>query len=280
MLPTFWMFVNFLDVAKRINGGAEENGKPTARKLIFGAPTPPDWKCREGLRQLVQLIDPFDQVSDAFFTIGFLPILDEILSQLISWTEGAASEQLRERAGKALAERVRFLATQEQQWSESNSGFAAMNRDFGDKRGARAPLNYIGWLVSDYVRVIDYDRQIVAVYLVPDCVETGKSVADVLGYSPERKRLFAKLTALPALSTVTAPKWAQIVYERMKIDAPQIMNAPEMRGRDSYRGRKRKEERLAADATARFSDFKETIVDAVRTLARKPRGSVRGVTRP
>ncbi|MBA3353679.1 MAG: hypothetical protein H0U23_14880, partial [Blastocatellia bacterium] len=106
----------------------------------------PEWKCRQGLRQLVQLIEPFDRDGEAFFDIGFLPVLDEFLSQLIGWAEEGESEKLKQRAGRALAERLRFLAAQEQQWARTNAGFDSMLQEFGDKRGARAPLNHLSWL--------------------------------------------------------------------------------------------------------------------------------------
>ncbi len=102
----------------------------------------PEWKCLEGLRQLVKLIEPFDEHALAFFHTGFLRVLDEFLDQLIRWTEGAASPELKRLAGKALAERVRLLATQEQQRARSNEGFDTMLQAFGDKRGARAPRDF------------------------------------------------------------------------------------------------------------------------------------------
>lgn len=247
---------------------------PPKKRERRGIPMP-DWKSREGLRQLARLIEPFDRNGERFFHIGFLPLVDDVLGQLVRWTEEASSDELRRRAGEALAERVRFVATQQKQWADINEGFRAM---FGDKRGARGPLG-IGWLVSTYVRAINDERVPASIAVMPDLAEGG-SVADVLGYPAERKSWLQKVAALPDLSPGSAKKWGEVVYERMKMDAPTIMASSEMRGRTSYRGLQRKEQRVTDSDAARFSDFKEAITDAVHTLARKPRGSVPGVTRP
>lgn len=74
--------------------------------------------------------------------------------------EGAASAEVKSWAGTALAERLRFLSSEEKEWGEGNEAFAAAEKQFGDRRRARTPLSYLGWLAGDYVRVIDHDRRI------------------------------------------------------------------------------------------------------------------------
>ncbi len=234
----------------------------------------PDFKCREGLRQLVELVERNDSDALIFFHVSFLPIVDEALSQLIRWAEGAASAEVKSWAGTALSERLRFLSSQEKAWSDGNEAFAAAQKQFGDRRRARTPLSYLGWLAGDYVRVIDHDRHVAAVYL--DSKFTGGiSAADVLAISEERKQWLTRIAALEEFCPKSAPKWAQIVFERMLQDEEQILRAPQMRKRNSRESRT-----VRKSGAVRLGDFGSTIIRAVVTLATKPKGQVRGVTRP
>ena len=267
------------------------------------------WKCEEGLRQLVALIERGDANSEMFFHVDFLPVLDAFLSQLIVWAEAKSPSQVKDWSGTALAERLRFLSSQEQEWI-GNEAFAATQKRFGDRRGARTPLSYLGWLAGDYVRVINRERGRAAIRLSPGLTGVGMSVSDLVGDSQEQKQWWRTLAALEEFSADSAPTWAQMVFERMLLDENKILSAPEMRGRQSRDAKRRTIDMDARpaipwiragrsrtnnvgkalhslaleserqEAPMRLSDYKETIVDAVIRLAKKPRGGVRGVTRP
>jgi hypothetical protein len=300
------VFDNIVDMDTRL---AVQKAAGSVRQL--GGVHVPGPKCEEGLRQLVALIERGDANSGIFFHVDFLRVLDAFLSQLIVWAEAKSPSQVKDWAGTALAERLRFVSSQEQQWS-ANEAFAATQKKFGDCRGARTPQSYLGWLACDYLRIVLH-RERLSAYLAFDSKFVGKGcgcMADLLGYSDERKEWLRKLIALEEFSPESAPMWAQMVYERMLVDENKILSAPEMRGcqsRDAKRRTVSMEVRSAApwirvrrsrannvekalrsltleserqEARVRLSDFSQTITRAVITLAKKPRGGVRGVTHP
>ena len=83
------------------------------------------------------------------------------------------------------------------------------------------------------------------------------------------------LTALPDFSPESAPKWAEIVFEIMQQDEQAILNAPAMRKCQTRDSRERRR-----TGEVRLYDFKKTIIEAVVSLASKPIGQIRGITRP
>ncbi len=227
------------------------------------------------LEQLAKLIEGGQLESINFFHWGFLRVLDEALSRLIRWTEDTTKGDLQNWAGQALAERLRFLSSQEGEWIACNSAFAETQKRFGDRRKARTPLSFLGWLAGDYVRVIENDRHVADQLLVRRTIgRTRKSIADLSKYSDERKTYLKKVVALDPLSPTSAPAWAQIVFKRMLTDEEEILATPEMKGVRTRDGERRKNRRV------KLADCKPTIFRAVTTLASKPRGGVRGITRP
>jgi len=206
----------------------------------------------------------------------FLQILDGFVSQLIEWTKQKDLPELREWAGRELADRLQFLWTQKGDWCSENEGFQKRWAEFGDKRRTRSPRSYLGWVAGDYLRKVHHERIIAGLLLSPS--ETGKNsanIAEVAGYSEERIAGLEKLRALPNFSPESALQWANIVFERIQQDEAEILNSPEMRKcktRDSSERRR--------SGKIRLYDFQGTIVGAVKRLALKPSGQVRGITRP
>jgi hypothetical protein len=302
----------------------------------------PERKCEEGFRQMVALIERGDANSEIFFHTDFLRVLDAFLSQLITWAEAQSpaplkqderQKGLKDWAGTALAERLRFLSSQEQEWDAGNEAFAAAQKKFGDRRGARTPRSYLGWLACDYVRILQRERHSACLALDTNLID-GEScaaellsahnlaalllqtalpdhlLAGLLALAAERKKRLRELAALEELSPESAPMWAQMVYERMLVDENKILSAAEMRGRQSRDAKRRTvnmEARSAApwirvgrsrtnnvgkalhsltleserqEARVKLADYKQTITRVVIKLAEKPRGGVRGVTRP
>jgi|SRR5579884_373005 len=205
-------------------------------------------------KQIQEEVAELDRAYGYF--CAFRLLIHRSVSQLIDWTEKTDSASwLNGWAGEALAELLRFLSSQEQFWRQ-NKKFDDVLQRFGDRRKARAPESYIAWLAGDYVRAIDGEWGCAALHL--------RSPA-MLFYSRERKRWLKKLAKLPAFSPASADEWGEIVYQEMLKDKEKIMGQPEMHKATSYVG---------------FCDFRKTILRAVKSLARKPRGQVRGVTRP
>ena len=203
----------------------------------------------------------------------FLQVLDAFLSQLIEWTEQKDSIELREWAGWALAERLQFLSTQEREWCNDNKGFEKRQMQFGDRRHARAPLSYLGWLAGDYLRKLVSERRQAALLLAP--VHDGKSTAELAGYSKKRKDRLKWLLKLDDFSPESATDWGEAVFKEMEAHEEIILNSPQMRTRISRDSRERRK-----SGEVRLYDFKPTIVRAVGRLAAKPPGQIRGITRP
>src|SRR5215475_1575196 len=90
----------------------------------------------------------------------FLQILDAFVSQLINWTKQKEFPELREWAGRALADRLQFLWTQKGDWLSENEGFNKRWAEFADRRHARAPRSYLGWLAGDYLRKLTHQRML------------------------------------------------------------------------------------------------------------------------
>src|SRR5262245_46878584 len=229
-------------------------------------------KILKGIRYWVQKGGEEGEVA----YVDFLKILDAFVSQLIDWTEQEDLPEIRQWAGRELADRLQFLWTQRSDWCSENEGFQKRWSEFADKRHVRSPRSYIGWLTGDYLRELHHERLIAGALLSPS--ETGKksaSIAEVSGYPNERILWLKKLCALSNFSPKSALEWATIVFERMQEDERKILDSPEMRKcktRDSSERRRSGEIRLY--------DFKKTIIEAVVRLASKPVGQIRGITRP
>ena len=131
----------------------------------------------------------------------FLRILDAFLSQLINWTEQRDLPEVHEWAGRALADRLQFLWTQKGDWCSENEGFNKRWMEFGDKRHARSPRSYLGWLAGDYLRKLIHERVIAGVMLSPSETEKeSASFAEIAAYPKERISWLKKLVALPDFS--------------------------------------------------------------------------------
>jgi hypothetical protein len=217
-----------------------------------------------------------DEHSAAAFA-DFLKILDDFLSQLIAWVEQTEppARDLRKWAGCALAERLQFLSAQQDYWCGKNEGFKKRQAEIGDRRHARSPRSYLGWLAHDYLRKLMAERRFAGMVLspLPDSGD-GSSVAELAGYSEERVSRLQELLALPDFADNPAP-WADAVFKRMQQDEQYILNLPQMRERNSRDSRERRRSR-----EVRLYDFKGTIVRAVVRLASKPVGYIRGIRRP
>jgi hypothetical protein len=194
--------------------------------------------------------------SDVAFA-DFLQILDAFVSQLIKWGEQNELPELREWAGQALADRLQFLWTQKGDWCSENEGFQKRWAEFGDKRRTRSPRSYLGWLAGDYLRKLMHRR----------------TLAGVL--PQERISYLKELAALPDFSPESALKWGEFVFERMEEDEQKIMNSPVLRKCQTRDSRERRR-----SGAVRLYDFKQTIVKAIVSLASKPVGHIRGITRP
>lgn len=93
--------------------------------------------------------------------------------------------------------------------------------------------------------------------------------------SKERVSYLKELAALPDFSPESALEWGEFVFERMQEHEQEILNSPMLRKcrtRDSTERRR--------SGTVRLYDFKQTIVKAIVSLASKPIGHIRGITRP
>ncbi len=194
----------------------------------------------------------------------FLPALYLLLDQLISWTENGP-EDLRNEAGHALAETLRFLSAQQGHW-RTNRGFCETEKAFGDKRGGRTPSGNLGWLTEYYVRAIGHERRYAELRL------------GARGCSAAQRKWLTALTTLRDLTPDTADEWVEIVYQRMRRNAKRILAAPEIR-KTPYKSRQYRENAQQI-GTMRFGDLRPTIAKAVRALASKPKGQLPGVTRP
>jgi hypothetical protein len=224
-----------------------------------------------GIRHWVQKGGDESEVAYA----DFLQILDVFLSQLIEWAEQKDSTELRDWAGWALADRLQFLSTQKGDWCSENQGFKKRWAEFADRRRARSPRSYLGWLAGDYLRRLANERIISGVLLSPVSEDKPETFAELSNYSEERKAWLKKLSALRNFSPESAPQWAQVVFEKMEQDEQKILNSPQMgkcQTRDSTQRR--------PSGKVRLYDFKPTIVKAVVSLALKPVGHIRGITRP
>src|SRR6266513_2824407 len=83
-----------------------------------------EWKAQRFLDGIKHWIEKGDENGFVAFHADFLSILDKFLSQLINWTEDADSEDVKQWAGRAMAERLQFLKSQERDWRVENSAFA------------------------------------------------------------------------------------------------------------------------------------------------------------
>ena len=230
---------------------------------------------------------------------GFLRILDIFLSQLIAWAEQTEppNRELRRWAGKALAERLLFLSAQSDHWRETNEGFKKRRAEFGDRRRARSPGSYLGWLAGDYLDKLIGERRIAEVVLSPLRALDGSSFAQLLGFGEDRVLRLKELCALPDFSPDSAREWADLVFSAMNEDEKEILKAVEIRKskpradiadrRSETRFIVRSGKLYAKDnkhcgreGKVRLHDFQSTIVRAVMRLARKPSRRVRGITRP
>jgi len=208
---------------------------------------------------------------------AFLHILDDFLSQLIDWAEQTdpPNTELRKWAGEALADRLQFLLAQQPDWYIENEGFR--ERQPSDRRHARTPLSYLGWLSGDYLRALILKRRAAGLLLLPAPGSAGNSMtfAELLNYSEKRISWLRKLNALPDFSRESSLQWANVVFERMRQDEQKILDAPEMRNRKT-----RDSTETRRSGKVRLHDLKRTITKAVIRLASKPVGTVCGITRP
>jgi hypothetical protein len=206
----------------------------------------------------------------------FLRILDAFLSQLIQWAEWKELGELHNWAGQALSDRLQFLWTQKGDWCSENEGFNKRWMEFGDKRHTRSPRSYLGWLAGDYLRKLIHERVVAGVMLSPSETEKeSASFAEIATYPKERILWLTKLCALPDFSRDSHVEWANIVFERMQQEEQKILNSPPMRKCQTRDSRERRR-----SGELRLYDFKRTIVGAVKGLAAKPTGQIRGITRP
>jgi len=228
-------------------------------------------KILSGIRHWVQIGGDESHVAYA----DFLQILDAFVSQLIDWTEQRDLPELREWAGRALADRLQFLWTQKGDWCSENEGFQKRWAEFADRRHARSPRSYLGWLAGDYLRTLTHRRMLAEVLL--SSLETAKKSASVGEVAALRERISSlkELTALPHFSPESAMKWAEFVFERMQDNEQEILNSPQMRKCQTRDSRERRR-----SGAVRLYDFKQTIIGAVVGLASKPIGQIRGITRP
>ncbi|MEO5753426.1 MAG: hypothetical protein ABIR38_01835 [Chthoniobacterales bacterium] len=260
----------------------EEPSKPSKERVRGGAPAP-EIKCEEGLRSLVELVEKGDQYSGLHYN-DFLKVLDIAIDHLILWTEHATTPKLKWEAGEALAERIRFLSSQQVAWEAGNAGFAKREEDFGDKRGARTPLGYLGWLTDNYVRRVNEQRRFAAFKLHTPIRGTDKTMADMKGYSAEERKWLADVAELKDLCPGSTDKWIPVVLQLMLEDEDEILVEMKALG---YTKQDRLKHRHKSDpkhpnrpAPMRLGDYEKTIQRAVRSLAKKPKGPVRGIMRP
>jgi hypothetical protein len=230
-------------------------------------------KILSGVRHWVQRGD--DEKSDVAFHHDFLRILDAFLSQLIDWTEHRDLPEVHEWAGRALADRLQFLWTQMGYWCSENEGFNKRWMEFADRRHARSPRSYLGWLAGDYLRKLAHQRMLAGVLL--SSYETAMKSARRAEIAEYKKRIshLKKLADLQDFSPQSAPHWAELVFEKMQQDEQQILNSQEMRKCQTRDSRERR-----PNGKVRLYDFEKTIVGAVVRLASKPIGHTRGITRP
>jgi hypothetical protein len=222
-----------------------------------------------GIRHWVQTGD--DEERDVAFHHDFLRILDAFLSQLINWTEQRDRPEVHAWAGRALADRLQFLWTQKGDWCSENEGFQKRWAEFADKRHARSPRSFLGWLAGNYLRKLTHQRILAGVLL--SSFEMAKKSAS----EAEKERIsdLKKLTALQDFSPQSAPEWAELVFERMQQDEQEILNSPVLQKCQTRDSRERRR-----SGAVRLYDFKKTIVGAVVSLASKPIGHIPGITRP
>ncbi|MEO5717423.1 MAG: hypothetical protein ABIR29_02500, partial [Chthoniobacterales bacterium] len=206
------------------------------------------------------------------------------IDHLIRWTEHATTPKLKRAAGEALAERIRFLSSQQGAWKAGNAGFASRETDFSDKRGARSPLGYLGWLTDDYVRRIDKERRSAAYQLNTPIPGTDETMADIKRYSERKRTWLADVAELKDLCPESADKWIPVVIQLMLEDEDEILVEMEALG---YTKQERLKHRHTADqkhplrpAPLQLGDYDKTIKRAVRALAKKPKGPTRGIMRP
>lgn len=205
----------------------------------------------------------------------FLQILDAFLSQLVQWAEWKELGELHNWAGQALADRLQFLWTQKGDWCSENEGFQKRWAEFADRRHARSPRSYLGWLAGDYLRKLTHRRMLAEVLL--SSLEAAKKSASVGEVAALKERISSlkELTALPHFSPESAMKWAEFVFERMQQAEQEILNSPGLRKCQTRDSRERRR-----SGAVRLYDFKQTIIGAVVRLASKPIGQIRGITRP
>jgi hypothetical protein len=233
-----------------------------------------------------------------FAVADFVKILDLFLSQLINWAEQKKSVELRNWAGMILADRVQFLFAQHRDWHNGNEGFKKRQNEFGDRRGARTPREYLAWLAGDYLRALVSERLHAAIRLSPPPGEPdGPTTAELLDDSKEYISWLRRLRDMPDFGPACAKQWADIVFERMQHDEHKILNSTEMRNRKPRPdiAARRSHTRIIVrsgklsvkpnkhcplDAKVRLHQFHSTIIRAVVSLASKPVGNTRGITRP
>jgi hypothetical protein len=242
-----------------------------------GCPAP-ELKCEDGMAELVKLVERNDTRSPVYFQ-DFLEVFDTALDHLIRWIEDDESDQLKRDAGTALAERLRFLTSQEQTWIDANEAFRAKYGEFGDRRKARSPRSYLGWRTGDYVRAVEDERHIAALLLDSRFTANGVSIADLKQFSSKKKQWLEKLTQLQSLSPESADEWITVISQRMLEDEKEILDELETLGFRKQESKKYRENPMEP-GRMRLSDYHPTISKAVHALASKPKGQVRGVTKP
>jgi hypothetical protein len=217
-----------------------------------------------------------DNSNDIVFA-DFLQIFDVLLSQLIRWVEQKEMGELHKWAGKALAERLQFLLAQQQDWCLENQRFA--ERWSLDRRHVRPPRSYLGWLAGDYLRALIVERRVAGLLLMPPLgaadEDNPATVAELLNYPEKRISWLRRLRALPDFSRDSAPKWADVVFDRMRQDEQKILATPDMRNRKTRESTKRRR-----NGKVRLGDLKRTVTKAVMSMASKAAGTIRGITRP
>jgi hypothetical protein len=230
-------------------------------------------KILSGIRHWVQTGN--EEESDVAFNHDFLRILDAFLLQLINWIEQTDLPEVHEWAGRALADRLQFLWTQKGDWHSENEAFNKRWKEFADRRHARSPRSYLGWLAGDCLRKLAHQRILAGVLL--SSYETAKKSASGAEMAELKERIsqVKELIALPAFSPESALRWAEVVFERMQQAEQGILNSPVLQKCQTRDSRERR-----PTGRVRLYDFKKTIIGAVVRLASKAPGHIRGITRP
>jgi hypothetical protein len=214
-----------------------------------------------------ELCEALEANSSASFDENFRPLLHTVVGKLIEWAEGNLS--LKTSAAHALADIVRFLSAQKQKWTDEIPSFAKQMHQLS---GKRLPDAGIAWLADEYLNETISVRPTASFYCKP-LRGQSKSPAELLGMEWVRP-----LIDLPDFTEQSWKKWAAIVYARMRQEEEServkivLTNIQRKTGTRESRERRRSKK-------VRLSDKKKEIFKAIKAAAKKPVGTIRGLTR-